>query len=57
MRKACLAAGFNVSVSRRPSTRIDFENRGLHEVVRASVHYYNTDDEIAAFAALIANTT
>ena len=36
----------NVSVSRVGSTRIDMENRGLKEVVRASVHYYNDETEI-----------
>jgi selenocysteine lyase/cysteine desulfurase len=36
----------NVSVSRVGSTRIDMENRSLTEVVRASVHYYNTEEEI-----------
>jgi len=46
--KAALAnRAINVSVSRRGSTRIDMENRGLDEVVRASVHYYNDADEIA----------
>ena len=39
-------AGVNVSVTRRPSTRLDMEARGLDEMVRASVHYYNTEDEI-----------
>ncbi|GAA3550131.1 aminotransferase class V-fold PLP-dependent enzyme [Amycolatopsis ultiminotia] len=39
----------NVSVSRAPSTRWDMERRGLTEVVRASLHYYNTVDEIDAF--------
>ncbi len=38
----------NVSVSRIPSTRLDMENRGLDELVRASVHYYNTTDELTA---------
>ena len=41
--------GINVSVSRRPSTRLKFEAMGLQEVVRASVHYYNTEEEIDAF--------
>lgn len=36
----------NVSVSRVGSTRIDMENRSLTEVVRASVHYYNIEEEI-----------
>ncbi len=39
----------NVSVSRAPSTRLDMEARGLDAVVRSSVHYYNTSDEIAHF--------
>lgn len=36
----------NVSVSPRRYTRIDMEDRGLAEVVRASVHYYNTESEL-----------
>jgi selenocysteine lyase/cysteine desulfurase len=39
----------NVSVTRAPSTRLDMEERGLDELVRASVHYYNTADELLAF--------
>ncbi|MFJ3639665.1 aminotransferase class V-fold PLP-dependent enzyme [Streptomyces sp. NPDC090108] len=47
--KAALAArGINVSVSRTASTRLDMDGRGLEELVRASVHYYNTEEEIAA---------
>ena len=41
------AAGINVSVSPALAARIDFAARGLDAVVRASVHYYNTEDEIA----------
>jgi selenocysteine lyase/cysteine desulfurase len=36
----------NVSVTSRSSTRIDMEDRGLSSMVRASVHYYNTSEEI-----------
>jgi cysteine desulfurase/selenocysteine lyase len=36
----------NVSVSIADYARWDFEPRALTSVVRASVHYYNTDDEI-----------
>ena len=38
--------GINVSVTRRPSTRLDMEARDLSEMVRASVHYYNDETEI-----------
>ncbi|MEV4365279.1 aminotransferase class V-fold PLP-dependent enzyme [Nonomuraea sp. NPDC049625] len=36
----------NVSVSRAPSTLLDMTDRGLSSVVRASVHYYNTEEEV-----------
>ncbi len=37
----------NVSVS-SPSYALDLEAKGLSPVVRASIHYYNTEDEIQA---------
>lgn len=52
--KAALAAqAINVTVSRTPSTRLDMEDRGLTQIVRASVHYYNSEDEVARFCAAI----
>jgi cysteine desulfurase/selenocysteine lyase len=36
----------NVSVTSRSSTRLDMEARGLQSMVRSSVHYYNTEEEI-----------
>ncbi len=39
----------NVSVSDRSSTRLDMEARGLSDLVRASVHYYNSAEEIERF--------
>lgn len=36
----------NVSLSPKSSTLMDMESRGLDQVIRASVHYYNTDEEI-----------
>ena len=36
----------NVSVSLVDYARLDLPNRGLPDLVRASVHYYNTDDEL-----------
>jgi selenocysteine lyase/cysteine desulfurase len=47
-------ARINVSVSRVSSTRLDMEARNLPDLVRASVHYYNTDEEIARFCATLA---
>ena len=38
--------GVNVSVSLVDYARLDLPNRGLPDLVRASVHYYNTDDEL-----------
>ena len=40
------AERINVSASRRPSTLLDMTDRGLESVVRASVHYYNTEEEV-----------
>lgn len=36
----------NVSISGKSSTLLDMDSRSLDEVVRASVHYYNTEEEI-----------
>jgi selenocysteine lyase/cysteine desulfurase len=38
--------GVNVSVSLVDYARLDLPTRGLPDLVRASVHYYNTDDEL-----------
>jgi cysteine desulfurase/selenocysteine lyase len=40
------ANGIAVRITERSATRIDMERRGLEELVRASVHYYNTESEI-----------
>jgi selenocysteine lyase/cysteine desulfurase len=42
-------SGFNVSVSHPSSTLLDAEARRLPPVVRASPHYYNTEEEITRF--------
>ncbi|MFB6249777.1 MAG: aminotransferase class V-fold PLP-dependent enzyme [Salinibacter sp.] len=43
----------NVSVSPPSSTRLDAEHRDLPALVRASVHYYNTEAEIEHFVAAL----
>src|SRR5262245_19881450 len=43
----------NVSVSHLTSTRLDMEARGLTSVVRASVHYYNSEAEIDRFCTTL----
>jgi cysteine desulfurase / selenocysteine lyase len=40
------SAGVNVSVSLVDYARLDLPARGLSDLVRASVHYYNTTEEI-----------
>jgi selenocysteine lyase/cysteine desulfurase len=47
------AQRINVSVSVITAARLDLEARGLSELVRASVHYYNTEDEIERFCAAL----
>ncbi|WP_433243752.1 aminotransferase class V-fold PLP-dependent enzyme [Streptosporangium sp. CA-135522] len=43
-------SGVNVSVSLREYSQYDLPARGLPDVVRASVHYYNTEEELQHLA-------
>jgi selenocysteine lyase/cysteine desulfurase len=45
--------GINLSVSRATSTQLDMHARGLDALVRAGVHYYNDEDEVARFLAAL----
>ncbi len=47
------ARGINTSVSRVGFARFDLEARGLPDLVRASVHYYNTEDELERLCAAL----
>ena len=49
VQQALAGQSMNVTISTVASTRFDMEARGLNEVVRASVHYYNDEAEIERF--------
>lgn len=48
------AAGVNTSISLVDYARLDLPARGLPDLVRASIHYYNTEDEIEQLVAVVA---
>jgi cysteine desulfurase / selenocysteine lyase len=53
--KADLARrAINVEVSPGHYTRYDMVERGMADLVRASVHYYNSEDEVDALVAAVA---
>jgi len=47
------AQGIHVSVSSVSSARLDLGPRGLDTLLRASVHYFNTKEEISRFAGAV----
>jgi selenocysteine lyase/cysteine desulfurase len=46
VQRALAAERINVNVQRKQYAWLDLGERGLDEVVRSSVHYYNSDEEI-----------
>ncbi|MBC7545514.1 MAG: aminotransferase class V-fold PLP-dependent enzyme [Candidatus Sericytochromatia bacterium] len=54
LRRRLHAHGINVSVAKQQATRLDLESRGIESLLRASVHYYNTEGEIERFCAGLA---
>ncbi len=50
------AADIGVSVSSKSSAQLDFGRRGLTQVVRASVHYFNTEEEIGTFCRVLSSS-
>lgn len=55
VRSALRRRRINVSTSSEGSARLDFPERNLHQVVRASVHYYNTMEEIDALVDAVSD--
>lgn len=49
------AAGITTSVALAEHNQYDMVPRGIPDVVRASVHYYNTDEELARLAEVVAS--
>jgi cysteine desulfurase / selenocysteine lyase len=54
LRDRLQARRVNVHLSERTDTRLDFEARDLPTMVRASIHYFNTEGEIERFCGLVA---
>jgi cysteine desulfurase/selenocysteine lyase len=46
VQRALRERGVRTTISRARSAQLDMPRRGLAEVVRASVHYYNTEGEL-----------
>ncbi|HKF70668.1 MAG TPA: aminotransferase class V-fold PLP-dependent enzyme [Stellaceae bacterium] len=53
LRKTLAAAKINVTTSSVFSTRYDMMARGLDLLLRASVHYYNTEEEVSRFCDVV----
>ncbi len=49
IKKMLSQKNINVSISDGSGTLVLFQQRGLNELVRASVHYFNTEEEIETF--------
>ncbi len=53
IRRELAQHNINVSVTVITSTRLDMEARGLTSLVRASVHYYNSEEEVERFCRMV----
>lgn len=53
IRDALAGHAINVTASGPTSTRLDMEDRGIQAMVRASVHYFNTEDEVSRFCEVL----
>ncbi len=55
VKKQLSEKGINVSTSSKNSTLLDMEERNLSNIIRASVHYYNTETEIKKLINAVQN--
>ncbi|MCY3768128.1 MAG: aminotransferase class V-fold PLP-dependent enzyme [Gammaproteobacteria bacterium] len=55
LRSRLAGKGIHIWVSAGPGSLVDFQQRGLDAVARASVHYFNTREEIEIFGTAIAS--
>ncbi len=53
IKEVLASQGINVSASKGSGSLVSFQQRGLSELVRASLHYYNTREEIDAFVTIL----
>lgn len=53
LRSSLRKANANVSISQPNATLLDAESRSLPPMIRASVHYFNTENEIYRFCELL----
>jgi cysteine desulfurase/selenocysteine lyase len=53
LRRALAEQRVNVSTSTRSATLLDMDDRGLTELLRASVHYYNSEEEVERFCRVL----
>ena len=54
LRSRLAGKGIHIWLSSGPGSLVDFQQRGLDAVARASVHYFNTREEIEIFCAEVA---
>ena len=54
LKSALARRRINVSLSEASGTLLDMRERGLTAMIRASVHYYNSEEELERFAAALA---
>jgi cysteine desulfurase/selenocysteine lyase len=55
LRKILAEQNINVSVTTRSSTLLDMDARGLTNMVRASVHYFNSEEEVERFCQVLSS--